>query len=156
MGYIGSPKENETLGNLGLIARQCEEFGVPLVAEMLPVQCERIKDPYASDVVSLAARVGAELGADLIKTHYTGNEKTFKGVVSSCPVPIVIAGGPKMKTTENALKVANDAINAGAVGVAFGRNVWQHEAPDNMTKALIRIVNKRDSVAQAMKELKKT
>jgi fructose-bisphosphate aldolase/2-amino-3,7-dideoxy-D-threo-hept-6-ulosonate synthase len=153
MGYVGALKENETLQNLGLIARECEEFGVPLVAEMLPVTCEKIKDPYDAEVVSLAARVGAEIGADLIKTHYTGTEDTFKEVVKSCPVPIVIAGGPKMRTAEHALKVAKEAINAGAVGLAFGRNVWQHEDPEAMTRALGKVVHGKSSVQEASKGL---
>jgi fructose-bisphosphate aldolase/2-amino-3,7-dideoxy-D-threo-hept-6-ulosonate synthase len=153
MGYMGTPKENETLANLSLIARECEEFGMPLVAEMIPVQCEKIKDPYDAKVVSLAARVGAEIGADLIKTHYTGTEGTFREVVKGCPVPIVIAGGPKMKTPEQALRVAKEAVNAGAVGVAFGRNVWQHENPETMTRAMVKVVHGKSSVQEALKGL---
>lgn len=153
MGYMGTLKENETLANLSLIARECEEFGVPLVAEMIPVQCEKIKDPYDAEVVSLAARVGAEIGADLIKTHYTGTEGTFREVVKGCPVPIVIAGGPKMKTSEQALRVAKEAVNAGAVGVAFGRNVWQHENPEAMTKAIAKVVHGKSSIQEALKGL---
>lgn len=141
MGYIGTSKENETLANLSLIARDCDRFGVPLVAEMIPVQGEKVKDPYEARVVSLAARVGAEIGADLIKTHYTGNVDTFRQVVKDCPAPIVIAGGPKMKTDEQLLNVTKGAMEAGAVGVAFGRNIWQHENPEGMTKAVAKIVH---------------
>jgi fructose-bisphosphate aldolase/2-amino-3,7-dideoxy-D-threo-hept-6-ulosonate synthase len=153
MGYMGTLKENETLANLSLIARECEEFGVPLVAEMIPIQCEKIKDPYDAEVVSLAARVGAEIGADLIKTHYTGTEGTFREVVKGCLVPIVIAGGPKMKTAEQALRVAKEAVNAGAVGVAFGRNVWQHENPETMTRAIAKVVHGKSSIQEALKGL---
>ena len=153
MGYLGTSKENETLASLSLIARECEKLGIPLVAEMIPVQGEKIKEPYAVEAVGLAARVGAEIGADLIKTHYTGTEETFREVVKGCPVPIVIAGGPKMKTTEQVLAVARGAINAGAVGVAFGRNIWQHENPESMTRAVAKIVHGMKTVRDALKEL---
>ena len=153
MGYIGTSKENETLAGLSLIARECENLGIPLVAEMIPVKGEKIKEPYAVEAVGLAARVGAEIGADLIKTHYTGTEDTFREIVKACPVPIVIAGGPKMKTAEQILTVAKGAINAGAVGVAFGRNIWQHENPEAMTRAVAKIVHGKRTVREATKEL---
>ena len=153
MGYIGTSKENETLAGLSLIARECENLGIPLVAEMIPVKGEKIKDPYAVEAVGLAARVGAEIGADLIKTHYTGTEGTFREIVKACPVSIVIAGGPKMKTAEQILTVAKGAINAGAVGVAFGRNIWQHENPEAMTRAVAKIVHGKSTVHEALKDL---
>jgi fructose-bisphosphate aldolase/2-amino-3,7-dideoxy-D-threo-hept-6-ulosonate synthase len=151
MGYLGTARESETLANLSLTARNCEKLGVPLVAEMVPVQGEKIKDPYDPQVVGLAARVGAEIGADLIKTHYTGSPSTFREVVKGCPVPIVIAGGPKTKTVEQVLKVAKEAVDAGAAGIAFGRNIWQHENPEAMTRAVARIVHGKATVQQAMK-----
>jgi len=153
MGYVGMEKESQTLANLGLIARDCEEFGMPLVAEMVPVRSERIIDPYGTDTVSLAARVGAELGADIVKTFYTGSEDTFREVVKGCPVPIVVAGGPKMESKKSLLGVVRGAMNAGAVGVAFGRNVWQHENPEAMTRAIWKIVHEESSVERALKEI---
>ncbi|MCK4478212.1 fructose-bisphosphate aldolase [Candidatus Bathyarchaeota archaeon] len=155
MGYIGTAKENEVLASLGAIARECEKFGVPLVAEMIPVKGERIKDPYSAEVVGLAARVGAEMGADIIKTYYTGREDTFKEVVRGCTVPVVIAGGPKMETEEQVLKMVERAISAGAVGVAFGRNIWQHENPEGMTRAITKIVHEKVTIKKALKEFKK-
>jgi fructose-bisphosphate aldolase/2-amino-3,7-dideoxy-D-threo-hept-6-ulosonate synthase len=141
MGYVGTPTESDVLENLGMFSRECEEFGVPLVAEMIPVQGERIKDPYDADVVGLAARIGAETGADVIKTHYTGSEHTFREVVQGCPLPIVVAGGPKMKSEEQLLKMVKGALNAGAVGVAFGRNIWQHRDPAGITRTIVEIVH---------------
>lgn len=153
MGYIGTEKESQTLENLGLIARECEKSGVPLVAEMVLARSERIADPYSTDTVCLAARVGAELGADIVKTLYTGSEDTFRAVVKGCPVPIVVAGGPKMESEENVLGVVRGAIDAGAVGVAFGRNVWQHENPEAMTRAIWKIVHEGSSVERVLKEM---
>jgi len=153
MGYIGAEKESKTLENIGSVARECEKLGMPLFAEMMPVKSERIADPYDVAVVSLAARVGAELGADIIKTYYTGSEETFKEVVRRCPVPIVVAGGPKMESEGQALRVVREAINVGAAGVVFGRNIWQHGNPGGMTRAIGRMVHEGISVEEALKEI---
>jgi DhnA family fructose-bisphosphate aldolase class Ia len=146
-------KENDALHNLGLVARECEKLGVPLIAEMVPVKGDRISNPYDAEIVSLGARVGAELGADIIKTHFTGSEGTFRKVVESCPIPIVVAGGPKMKTERRVLEVVEKAVNAGAVGVAFGRNIWQHENPEAMTRAIRKIVHEGVAAQKALKEI---
>lgn len=143
MGYVGATKEREILGNLSAIARECEEYGVLLLAEMLPVKSEKMKNPFSVEAVSLAARVGAEIGADIIKTYYTGSEDTFREVVEGCPVPIVVAGGPKMETEEQVLEVVRGAIKAGSVGVAFGRNIWQSEDPEGMTRTIAKIVHEK-------------
>jgi fructose-bisphosphate aldolase/2-amino-3,7-dideoxy-D-threo-hept-6-ulosonate synthase len=105
-------------------------------------------------VVAHAARAGAELGADIIKTNYTGDPDTFKTVVQGCPVPIIIAGGPKMKSDLDILESVEGAISVGAKGVAFGRNVFQHESPTKITKAVARIVHDKWSASEAAEELK--
>jgi fructose-bisphosphate aldolase/2-amino-3,7-dideoxy-D-threo-hept-6-ulosonate synthase len=149
MGYVGTQSEGEVLENLGMFSRECEESGVPLFAEMIPVQGEKIRDPYDADVVGLAARIGAEMGADVIKTHYSGSEQTFRNVVQGCPVPIIVAGGPKMKSEEQLLKMVKGALNAGAVGVAFGRNIWQHRDPAGMTRTIVEIVHGKSGTRKA-------
>ena len=106
-------------------------------------------------MVAHAARVGAELGADIIKTVYTGDINSFRKVVRGCPVPIVIAGGPKMATDRDVLQMASDAIKAGAIGVSIGRNIFQHRNPTGMTRALAKIVHEGASVERAMRELKR-
>jgi len=156
MGYIGAEKESKTLENIGLVARECERFGMPLIAEMIPIKSERISNPYSSEAIGLAARVGAELGADIIKTYYIGSKVTFSEVVRSCPAPIVVAGGPKMEAEEQALKVVRESIDGGAAGVVFGRNIWQHENPEGMTRAVSRIVHEGLSVEEALKEIAKS
>lgn len=106
-------------------------------------------------MVAHAARVGAELGADIIKTNYTGDVDSFKKVVKGCPVPIIIAGGPKMATDRDLLKMASEAIKTGAAGVSIGRNVFQHRNPVGMVRALSKIVQEEASVEQAMRELRR-
>jgi fructose-bisphosphate aldolase/2-amino-3,7-dideoxy-D-threo-hept-6-ulosonate synthase len=87
------------------------------------------------------ARIGAELGADIIKTVYTGDKKSFKEVIDGCPVPVVIAGGPKMNSEEELLKMIEDAMECGAGGVSIGRNVFQSEKRLELTKKVCRIVH---------------
>ncbi|MFQ6130063.1 MAG: fructose-bisphosphate aldolase, partial [Candidatus Hadarchaeaceae archaeon] len=84
-----------------------------------------------------------------------GNIDTFQKVIRGCPVPVVIAGGPKMATPQDVLKMAEEAIKAGAIGVSIGRNIFQHRNPTLMTRALSRIVHEGTSVARAMRELKR-
>jgi fructose-bisphosphate aldolase/2-amino-3,7-dideoxy-D-threo-hept-6-ulosonate synthase len=103
------------------------------------------------DVVKLAARAGAELGADIIKTNYTGDPDTFIEVVNGCPVPVVIAGGPKVETNEELLLMVKNAVDVGGAGVAIGRNIFQAESPRKTTKAIAEIVHNNMEVEEALK-----
>jgi len=103
--------------------------------------------------VAHAARLGAEIGADIIKTNYTGSPETFRDVVRGCPVPVIIAGGPKAKTVEDILQMAYDAVQCGGAGVSIGRNVFQHKDPTAMVKALSAIVHENASVKDGLKVL---
>jgi len=151
MGYVGCEEERDSLSQLASIATECREWCVPLIAEMLPMEGGRIcTDP---DKIGLAARIGAEIGADLIKTYYTGSLNTFRRVVEGCFAPIIIAGGPKIESARSLLEMVKSAINAGAIGVAFGRNVWQYREPTKMIRAIARIVYEDADVEVALKEL---
>jgi len=149
---VGAQDEDKMLFNLGKVADECETYGLPLLAMMYP-RGPKIQSEHAPDVVAHAARIGAELGADIIKANFTGNVDTFKTVVESCPVPVVIAGGPKCKTSKEILETTHDAMKAGAAGLSIGRNVFQHENPNLMVKALSGIVHEGASIEQALKIL---
>lgn len=149
---MGSKEEPEMLEQLGLVADQCDDYQVPLVAMMYP-RGENIKDPTDVDVVAHVARVGAEGGADIVKTVYTGDMESFKEVVRKCPVPLVLAGGTKVGKDAEILKLANDAMEAGAMGVTFGRNVFQHRDPTLIVRALRQVVIDRGSVEEAMEAM---
>jgi fructose-bisphosphate aldolase / 2-amino-3,7-dideoxy-D-threo-hept-6-ulosonate synthase len=149
---IGSKEEPEMLQKLGMISDKCDEWSVPLVAMMYP-RGENIKNPHDADIVAHAARVGAEAGADIVKAVYTGDPESFKRVVRSCPVPIVIAGGPKATTDKGILEICEGAMAAGAKGVTFGRNIFQHKNPSAMVRALYRIIIENRNVREALKEL---
>ena len=103
------------------------------------------------EYVKLAARIGAELGADIVKTNYTGSPDTFKEIVKGCNVPVVIAGGPKMDTEADLLQMVYDAIGAGATGVAIGRNIFQAEDPTLLVSKLCTIVHKGYTPEEATK-----
>jgi len=139
---LGGSREVEMLEQLGEISSQCMEVGMPLLAMMYP-RGEKVKDQYDADAVKHCARVGAELGADIIKTNYTGEVDSFREVVSGCPVPVVIAGGPKMESEKALLEMVRDTMAAGAKGISIGRNVFQHDDIEGITKKLADIVFSR-------------
>jgi predicted phospho-2-dehydro-3-deoxyheptonate aldolase len=149
---VGAQDEDKMLATLGRVADECDVYGMPLLAMMYP-RGPKIPNEHAVDTVAHAARLGAELGADIIKTNYTGDVETFKTVVEGCPVPVVIAGGPKCKTAQEFLQMAHDSVKAGSAGFSIGRNVFQHESPALMVKALAAIVHHGVSVEQAQKIL---
>jgi len=149
---IGSKEEPEMLQKLGIISDKCDEWSVPLVAMMYP-RGENIKNPHDPEIVSHAARVGAEAGADVVKAVYTGDPASFRRVVRGCPVPIVIAGGPKANTDREILEMCEGAMTAGAKGVTFGRNIFQHKNPPAIVRALYKIIIEKRNVREAMKEL---
>ena len=153
MAYIGTEYETESLRTLGYVASECQECGMPLIAETFPTGEFSGKERLA-EFVKLSARVGSAMGADLIKTFYTGSAESFKEVVSGCLTPVVVAGGSRMKTEKDALEVARGAVDAGANGVAFGRNVWQSCNPLGMVKALVDIVHKDKAVDKALAHIK--
>ncbi|MGZ4880504.1 MAG: 2-amino-3,7-dideoxy-D-threo-hept-6-ulosonate synthase [Halobacteriota archaeon] len=151
---IGSETEAKQLQKLGNVSESCTEWGMPLLAMMYP-RGAKVTDQYAEEFVAHAARAGAELGADMIKTNYTGDPDSFARVVKSCPVPVIIAGGPKVETDAELLQMISDAIAAGARGVAIGRNVFQHDKPTEIVRAIARIVHEDTSVNDALKQIER-
>ncbi|WP_455391994.1 2-amino-3,7-dideoxy-D-threo-hept-6-ulosonate synthase [[Eubacterium] cellulosolvens] len=149
---IGAETEKDMLRDLGQVSHKCKEWQVPLLAMMYPRGPE-IDDPFAVELVKQVARLGAELGADIIKTNYTGSADTFEEVVKGCPVPVIIAGGPKIESDHEVLEIVQEAMLAGAAGVSIGRNVFQHRNITGMTRAIARIVLEDIDVNHAYKEL---
>jgi predicted phospho-2-dehydro-3-deoxyheptonate aldolase len=137
---LGADTEGEMLKHFGRVSKECLKWGMPLIA-MMYTRGKKIKSEYDVQVVKHAARVGAELGADLVKVNYTGSPETFREVVEGCPVPVIIAGGEKMETDEQVLEMVKGAIKAGAAGVSIGRNVFQHDDPKIMLQKIAKIVH---------------
>ncbi|ABK14323.1 MAG: class I fructose-bisphosphate aldolase family protein [Methanothrix sp.] len=137
---VGAEDEAEMLRDLGMVARRCDLWGMPLLAMMYP-RGAKVRSEHSVEYVKHAARVGAELGVDIVKTNYTGSPETFREVVRGCPAPVVIAGGPKMDTEADLLQMVYDAMQAGAAGISIGRNIFQAENPTLLTRKLSKIVH---------------
>lgn len=149
---IGGKEEPEMLEQLGAAAERCQAWGVPLLAMMYP-RGENVPDPHEPGVVAHAARIGAECGADIVKTVYTGDTESFGRVVRSTPVPVVVAGGPRASDDLELLQMAEQAMSAGAAGMTFGRNVFAHKSPADMSRALADVVFDGVSAQEAVKRL---
>ena len=132
---VGQPFERDTLLGMTEYIDVAERYGIPVLA-VTAVGKGLGKD---ARYLSLASRMAAELGAHIVKTYYC---KDFEKIVETCPVPIVIAGGKK-QPEQDALKMAYDAIHAGAIGVDMGRNIFQSSNPVAMIKAVNSIVHKK-------------
>ena len=146
---IGAKEEPEMLASAGVIGDACDAWGVPFIMMMYPRGGNNggSNEPSA---VAHAARIGAELGADLVKTPYTGDVESFRRVVRSVPVPLVIAGGPKIENDIEVLTMVKGAMDAGACGVTLGRNVFQHKDPELMTRAIAKIVFDEAEIEEAV------
>lgn len=150
---LGSETESEMLQELGEISETCSYWGIPLLAMMYP-RGQKVENEHDVELVKHAARVGSELGVDIVKTNYTGDPDSFKEVVEGALVPVVIAGGPKVGTDEELLQMVKDSIEVGGAGVAFGRNLFQAENPGKITKAISEVVHNDLEVNEALKFLK--
>ena len=150
---LGAETDKEMLRQLGQVSERCFVWQIPLVT-MMYTRGAKIKDEYDVNNVKHAARVGAELGADIVKVVYTGSIESFAEVVEGCPVPVVIAGGPKMGSDEEIFKMVAGALEAGAAGLSIGRNAFQHENPTKMIQALSKMVHGQTSVGEALEILK--
>jgi 3-hydroxy-5-phosphonooxypentane-2,4-dione thiolase len=142
--FVGSAYEQQTLLSLADLVSDCERYGIPVMAvTAVGKELEKRDARY----LGLACRIAAELGARVVKTYWC---EEFHKVVEGCPVPVVIAGGPKCETEREVLEFVHDGLQRGAIGVNLGRNVWQAPHPVPTLRALIALIHERASVAQAM------
>ena len=139
--FVGGINESRTIANLGKLVNEAEMHNMPVLA-ITAVGKEMARD---ARYLGLACRIAAEIGAHIVKTYYC---EDFKEVVKGCPVPIVIAGGKKIPE-KDALQMARNAIDDGAIGVDMGRNIFQSENPVGMIKAIKAIVHENAPVDEA-------
>jgi DhnA family fructose-bisphosphate aldolase class Ia len=151
MGFPGTVLESQTLGNLAQLANQCQSWGVPLMAEMLPGGFMN-PDLGTPENIRLAVRLAVELGADIIKTSFTAPAESFRGVVENCYRPVLVLGGGVVDEL-SLLKMVESAIAAGAAGVVLGRNIWNHPNPRAIVEAVTRIVHESASAEDALEQL---
>ncbi len=151
---LGAETERDMLRDFGVVARACEEWQMPLLA-MVYGRGPKIENQYDPKVVAHCARIGAELGADIVKVPYTGEPDSFRLATEGSPIPVVIAGGPRMKSKREVLEMVHGAIQAGASGLSIGRNVFQADDPAKMVKAMAKIVHENASVEEALELLER-
>lgn len=147
---LGDAEEGRMLADLGRIASDCADWGMPLLA-MMYARGPKIKNGFDADIVAHCARVGAELGADIVKVSYPGTVEGFEKVTSACCVPVVIAGGERMDSTREFLSMVYDSIAAGGSGVSVGRNVFQHPRRRQLLQAMNAIVHEQKSLEEALR-----
>ncbi len=143
--FVGSEFERQTLENLALLVDECEDYGIPVMAvTAVGKELEKRTARY----LALACRIAAELGAKIVKTYYCAED--FDKVTHGCPVPVVIAGGPKCETELEVFEFVHDGLRKGAIGVNLGRNVWQNPHPAAMMQALNAVIHDRATPRQAL------
>jgi putative autoinducer-2 (AI-2) aldolase len=143
--FVGTDYEHDSLLNLAKLVDEGERYGIPVMAV---TAVGRELEKRDARYLSLSCRVAAELGARVVKTYYC---EGFERVVKGCPVPIVIAGGPKVDTEYEVLQFVYDGIQKGAIGVNLGRNIWQNEHPVAMIRAIRAIIHENSTPQQAQK-----
>ncbi|MGE4370649.1 MAG: class I fructose-bisphosphate aldolase [Burkholderiaceae bacterium] len=146
---VGGPDQAQQLTFLGKVSKEAASVGMPLVAHIYP-KGNLIKDHHDAKAVTYAARVGAELGVDIIKTLWTGSAESFREVVEGCPSMVALAGGEMGETLADYLKMTREALDVGLGGVTYGRFVWQHQHPSAVIKALSALIHDNVSVEQAL------
>lgn len=139
--YLGSEHEAAMLEEFGKIEEEAHENNLVVIGWIYP-RGKAVKDEDSPEITAYAARVGLELGADIVKIKYCGSKECFaRAVKSAGRTKVVLSGGPKV-SDENFLEVVRNIMAAGAIGVAVGRNVWQRENPLEITKELKEIIFK--------------
>jgi putative autoinducer-2 (AI-2) aldolase len=141
--FIGSDYERESLLNLAELVNECEEYGIPVMAvTAVGKELEKREARY----LALCCRIAAELGARVVKTYWC---EDFDKVTNGCPVPVVMAGGPRCETELEVLEFVHDGMQRGAIGVNLGRNVWQNDHPVAMARSLRAIIHENATVKEA-------
>ena len=142
--FVGTKYENKSLGNLAKLVDECEDYGIPVMAvTAVGKELEKREARY----LALAARVAAEIGARVVKTYYCMDN--FEKVVEGCPVPVVIAGGPKTETQREVFDFVYDGMQKGAIGVNLGRNIWQTQYPVAVIRAIRGIIHDKYTAQEA-------
>lgn len=126
VGTGDSDFESKEIARTAEVARECERIGIPLIVESL-ARGKSVQNPGEPRWLNLHTRMATELGADAVKTDYTGDPISMRSVIEGCPIPILVLGGSRQGSDEEALDVVRSVALAGAAGVFFGRNVFQAE-----------------------------
>ncbi|MFU8869655.1 2-amino-3,7-dideoxy-D-threo-hept-6-ulosonate synthase [Natronococcus sp.] len=146
---VGSDYEPDQTSQLAEITAEADRFGIPVLA----MAYARGPGIDSADPESLghAVRLAEEVGADVVKTGYSGDADSFEHVVESTRLPVVIAGGSR-GTDRETLEMVRGAMDAGGAGISMGRSIFQHEDPEAIATAVAGIVHDDLSVDEALTE----
>jgi putative autoinducer-2 (AI-2) aldolase len=142
--YIGSAYEHQTLMALSKLVNECAPYNLPVMA--VTAVGREMDQKKESRYLGMACRICAELGASVVKTYYC---EDFEKVTQGCPVPVVIAGGPKTESELEVLEFVYDGMQRGAIGVNLGRNIWQNDKPVAMARALRAVIHEKATPQEA-------
>ncbi|MEM7146166.1 MAG: hypothetical protein AAF591_13595 [Verrucomicrobiota bacterium] len=151
MLYLHHPNESAIIRECADLIADCAAADLPVILEALPYGIGRPED-YSLGNIGFTMRLAAELGADVVKTAYPTGASVgeFKELIEGCFVPVIVLGGASMGDDRALLTMVKNAMDAGASGIAVGRNVWQHDNPAGITRALNGIVHGGKSVGEAL------
>jgi len=161
---VGSPYESDELQKLGEVAAAGQRFGVPVFAEMLSWRmlhtrldgtggADSIRPASLNDEAALACRIGVEMGADVVKTRFTGDTEAFRQIVQATGCPVVVSGEPCLEMQSElpaTLRLVDEALEAGVSGVGFGPRIWQHRDPSAALRAVCAMVHEDATVSEAL------
>ena len=150
-GTVCGKEQAELLKQMGAIVKEASLYGMPTIAHIYPKGTSIKEDEkYSSKYVAYAARAAAEVGIDIVKTFYTGDPDSYQKVIESCPAKVVVSGGPKMPGIKEVLIMTKNAMDVGAYGVTYGRNVWQAEDPAKVINGLKMIIHENKEVKEVL------
>jgi 2-amino-4,5-dihydroxy-6-oxo-7-(phosphonooxy)heptanoate synthase len=141
---LGSATEQRQLGDLARVAARCDRWQLPLLAMVYP-RGPKVTNPSDPELVAHATAVAVELGADLVKVPYPGSVKALAEITRGCPIPVLVAGGPRLDSTSALLEYVGDVMSGGARGVAMGRNIFEADLPGSTTRKIVDIVHGREA-----------
>lgn len=149
---VGGREQPELLKNLAIFTEKASSYGLPVVTHIYPKgDFIPSNERYTYKHVAYAARVAAELGVDIVKTYYTGDSESYRMVIEACPAYVVVSGGPKLDNLADVFMMTREAMDSGAAGITYGRNVWQRSDAGLVIKALKAIIHDDRSVNDALK-----
>jgi len=146
---VGGAAQRSALSMLGELVRRARPLGLPVIAHVYPLGEAFRGAEYSPSAVAYSARAGAEVGADVVKVHYTGDRESFAKIVRDTPIGVVAAGGPRLESAGAVLAMARDVAWSGALGLTIGRNLWEDPRPAALLKAIHSVVHENVSPEDA-------
>jgi DhnA family fructose-bisphosphate aldolase class Ia len=147
-----NPLQPDSLAQTRHLVAVCHDWGLPLMVEPIPVSFDETA-AHTPENIGKAAKMACEVGADVVKMQYSGDPESFGQIMATLYRPVVILGGPGRNDERGVLQDIRHAMDAGAIGITIGRNIWEHERPARMVAALAAIIHEDAAVDVAMRQL---